>query len=257
MKLGAQVLPTYRAFSLEDLKEATKNFESSSYIGEGTAGKLYKGRLENGTFVAIRCLVLSRKHSIRNLKLRLDLLSKLRHPHLVCLLGHCIDGGADDCSVDRVFLVYEYVQNGNFRSHLSERSMEKVLKWQERLGVLIGIAKAVHFLHTGVIPGFYNNQLKSHNILLDEYLVAKVSDYGLSIITEEIHKNEARADGQRAIQSMSKASEGLCLEDDVYSFGLILLEALIGLRRSEKGGAFLPYEMEDMIIYHRLSFVDI
>ncbi|KAI0492705.1 hypothetical protein KFK09_026981 [Dendrobium nobile] len=242
MKLGAQVLPTYRAFSLEDLKEATKNFESSSYIGEGTAGKLYKGRLENGTFVAIRCLVLSRKHSIRNLKLRLDLLSKLRHPHLVCLLGHCIDGGADDCSVDRVFLVYEYVQNGNFRSHLS-RSMEKVLKWQERLGVLIGIAKAVHFLHTGVIPGFYNNQLKSHNILLDEYLVAKVSDYGLSIITEEIHKNEARADGQRAIQSMSKASEGLCLEDDVYSFGLILLEALIGLRRSEKGGAFLPYEM--------------
>lgn len=68
--------------------------------------------------------------------------------------------------------------------------MEKVLKWQERLGVLIGIAKAVHFLHTGVIPGFYNNQLKSHNILLDEYLVAKVSDYGLSIITEEIHKNE-------------------------------------------------------------------
>ncbi|XP_020592512.1 probable inactive leucine-rich repeat receptor-like protein kinase At3g03770 [Phalaenopsis equestris] len=243
MKFGPQVLPTYRAFSLEHLKEATKNFESSSYIGEGTAGKLYKGRLENGIFVAIRCLVLSRKHSIRNLKLRLDLLSKLRHPHLVCLLGHCIDCAADDSSVDRVFLVYEYVQNGNFRSHLSERDMEKVLKWHERLGVLIGIAKAVHFLHTGVIPGFYSNQLKSHNILLDEYLAAKVSDYGLTIITEEIHKTEARAEGQRAIQSKYIASEGLHLEDDVYSFGLILLEALLGLRRSEKGGAFLPYEM--------------
>lgn len=58
------------------------------------------------------------------------------------------------------------------------------------MAILIGIAKAVHFLHTGTIPGFYNNQLKTSNILLDEHLTAKVSDYGLSIITEEIYKHE-------------------------------------------------------------------
>ena len=82
--------------------------------------QLYKARLENGTYVAVRSLALFRKYSIRNLKLRLDLLSKLRHPHLVALLGHCIDdGGHDDSTVNRVFLIYEYVPNGDFRTHLS------------------------------------------------------------------------------------------------------------------------------------------
>ncbi|KAG0485878.1 hypothetical protein HPP92_009957 [Vanilla planifolia] len=242
MKLVTQVLPSYRAFSLEDLKEATKNFESSSYIGEGTAGKLYKGKLENGTYVAIRCIIFSKRYSIRNLKLRLDLLSKLRHPHLVCLLGNCIDE-TDDSNVDRVFLVYEYVPNGNFHAHLSECSMDGVLKWSDRLAAVIGIAKAVHFLHTGVIPGFFSNHLQTHNILFDEHFVAKLSDYGLFIITEEIQKNEARYDDQKTLQSKSKAPEE-DTEDDVYSFGLILLETLVGPSRVGKGQALFLNELE-------------
>lgn len=82
--------------------------------------QIYKGRLENGNQVAIRCLPLSKKYSIRNLKLRLDLLSKLQHPHLVYLLGHCLDGGGlEDYSLNKVYLVFEYVSNGSFRDHLS------------------------------------------------------------------------------------------------------------------------------------------
>ncbi|CAL9189507.1 unnamed protein product [Musa hybrid cultivar] len=240
-KLGTQVLPMYRAFSLEELKEATNNFEQSAYIGEGSTGKLYKGRIENGTFVAIRCLALFKRYSIRNLKLRLDLLSKLRHPHLVCLLGHCIDTAQDDSNVNRVFLIYEYVANGNLRTHLSECRLERALTWPDRLAILIGIAKAVHFLHTGTIPGFYNNQLKTSNILLDEHLTAKVSDYGLSIITEEIYKHEARAEGHK--QSRSPSLEMVNLEDDVYSFGLVLLEALMGPALSEQGADHCTKEL--------------
>lgn len=82
--------------------------------------QIYKGRLENGTLVAIRCLTVSRKYTIRNLKLRLDLLSKLRHPHLVCFMGHCIEGeGKDESGANNVYLIYEYVSNGNYRAHLS------------------------------------------------------------------------------------------------------------------------------------------
>lgn len=243
IKLGTQMLPTYRVFSVEELRDATINFERSSYMGEGSVGKLYKGRLENGTFVAIRCLALFKRYSIRNLKLRLDLLSKLRHPHLVCLLGHCIDGASDDSGVSRVFLVYEYVPNGSLHAHLSSRSPERVLKWADRLAVLTGIAKAVHFLHAGIIPGFFNNRLRTNNILLDEHCIAKVSDYGLSIITEEIYKNEARAEGKKSIQSKYPALEMVKIEDDVYSFGLILLEALVGPSISEIGEAFCLNEL--------------
>lgn len=92
------------------------SFDSFSHL----ISQLYRGRLENGTQVAIRCLPSSKKYSIRNLKLRLDLLAKLRHPHLVCLLGHCIDGGGQDhYTVNKVFLIYEFVPDGNFRTHLS------------------------------------------------------------------------------------------------------------------------------------------
>ncbi|KAJ6824797.1 putative F-box protein [Iris pallida] len=242
-KVGTQVLPTYRVFSLEELREATKDFDKSSFLGEGSVGKLYKGRLENGIFVAIRCLELYKRYSIRNLKLRLDLLSKLRHSHLVCLLGHCIDAASNDSDVNMVFLIYEYVPNGNLRAHLFEHSPERVLKWSDRLAVLTGIAKAVHFLHTGIIPGFFNNRLTSNNILLDEHRIVKVSDYGLSIISEEIYKNEGRDEGQKTVRSISPNLKTKDLEDDVYSFGLIILEALVGPSISEKGEEFFLNEL--------------
>ncbi|KAF9595676.1 hypothetical protein IFM89_002580 [Coptis chinensis] len=257
-KLGTQGIPVYRIFTVDELKEATANFDQSMFMGKGSIGEtkltlsnsfqIYKGRLENGTYVAIRCLALFKRYSIRNLKLRLDLLSKLRHPNLVCLLGHCIDGGEKDDS---------------------KSSPEKVLKWSERLAVSIGIAKAVHFLHTGMLPGFFNNQLKTKNILLDENGIAKLSDYGLSIITKEIDKIgvrlgdvQAKEEDRESCLALAKGAEPafyICLvlpiqpsaltvlqpflldlptlasikhmtklEDDVFSFGFILLEMLVG-----------------------------
>ncbi|KAD7479589.1 hypothetical protein E3N88_02725 [Mikania micrantha] len=223
-KLGTQVVPSCRVFSIEELTEATNNFSGSFFLGEGSIGKLYKGMLENGSYIVIRSLSLFKKYSIRNLKVRLDLLSKLRHPHLVGFLGYCIDGESlEDSTSSRVFLVHEYISNGNFRAHLSECSPDRILKWPDRLAVLIGIAKAVHFLHTGVIPASSSNRLRTNNILLDEHCIAKLSDYGLSIITEDLEQIE--------------------LADDVYDFGFILLEALVGPIVTGKGEAFLLNEM--------------
>ncbi|KAG2557434.1 probable inactive leucine-rich repeat receptor-like protein kinase At3g03770 isoform X1 [Panicum virgatum] len=241
VKLGTQIQPSYHIFSLEELKEATKSFEQSAFLGEGAIGKLYMGKLENGTLIAIRCLALHQRYSIRNLKLRLDLLAKLHHPNLVCLLGHCIDS-VDESSVKRVFLVYEYVPGETLSSYLSGSSPEKTLKWCGRLQVLIAIAKAVHFLHTGIIPGSLYNRLKSSSILLDEHLTAKLSDYGLSIITEEIYKHEV-VEGKRYLQNNVAAMEDS--EDDVYYFGCILLEVLMGPKLHRKGG---PFVLNDLVI---------
>ncbi|XWS51385.1 hypothetical protein CRYUN_Cryun12cG0172100 [Craigia yunnanensis] len=238
-KLGAQGLPACRSFTLEELKEATNNFDNSAFLGEGSYGKLFKGRLESGIQVAIRCLPTSRKYTTRNLKLRLDMLAKIRHPHLVCILGHCIEVRQDDCSVNRVFLVYEYISNGNFRSHLSENCPGEVLNWSERLAVLIGVCKAVHFLHTGVIPGFFHNRLKTNNILLNEHRMAKLGDYGLSIISEETGNYGAKGQDPKSWQ-MTR------LEDDVYSIGLILLESMIGPSIAAKKEATLRDELASL-----------
>lgn len=100
----------YYFFSLFNIMEQS----AYSYFWQ-----LYKGRLQTGLQVAVRCLP-SKGYSIRNLRLRLDLLSKLRHPNLVCLLGHCIDASVqDDLRFDRVFLVYEYVSYGDFQACIS------------------------------------------------------------------------------------------------------------------------------------------
>ncbi|KAL0342330.1 UNVERIFIED_CONTAM: putative inactive leucine-rich repeat receptor-like protein kinase [Sesamum calycinum] len=235
-KLGSQGTPAHRSFSLDELKAATNNFDKSTLMGEGSTGKIYKGRLEDGVQVAIRCLTVSRRYTIRNLKLRLDLLAKLRHPHLVCFLGHCIEIERKDVSgANKVYLIYEYVPNGNYRAHLSETNTEKVLRWSDRLAILIGIAKAVHFLHTGIIPGFYSNRLKANNILLNEHRMGKLSDYGLSVVAQEVDKDKEE-DGLKSWQMKS-------LEDDIYSFGFILVESLIGPSVHERKESFLLNEM--------------
>ncbi|XP_076901968.1 putative inactive leucine-rich repeat receptor-like protein kinase At3g03770 [Bidens hawaiensis] len=232
-KLGTEGIPVHRLFSFDELKDATDNFHRSTLIGEGSTGKIYKGKLENGTDIAIRHLTVSRKYTARNLKLRLDLLARLRHPNLVCLLGHCISNeGLNDSGSNKVHLVYEYVNNGNYKSLLETgNDPEKVLKWEDRLRILTGVAKAVHFLHTGLIPGFFNNKLKVNNILLNENGMAKLSDYGLSIIAEDIKQEE--------VCKMQMKN----LEDDVYSFGLILLESLVGPSVASRKDEFLMNQM--------------
>ncbi|KAJ0890457.1 putative protein kinase RLK-Pelle-LRR-VI-1 family [Helianthus annuus] len=235
-KLGTEGIPEHRLFSFEELKDATNNFHSSTLIGQGSTGKIYKGKLANGTDIAIRHLTVSKKYTIRNLKLRLDLLARLRHPNLVCLLGHCISNeGPNDSDSNKVYLIYEYMNNGNYNSLLSGNDPENVLKWEDRLRILTGVAKAVHFLHTGLIPGFFNNKLKANNILLNEYGMAKLSDYGLSIIAEDI-KQDTNGEGVESWQTKN-------LEDDVYSFGLILLESLVGPSAVCRKDEFLMNDM--------------
>ncbi|KAB1211772.1 hypothetical protein CJ030_MR6G025619 [Morella rubra] len=225
-KLGTQGAPVCRLFAFEELKEATNGFDSARFLGEGSMGKLYRGCLENGTSVAIRSLSLVKKCSTQNLRVRLDLLSKLHHPHLVGLLGHCIDAnGQDDSKGNKVFLVYEYVPNGNYRTHLSgssliqehiymyaENSAEQVLKW------------------------LFQHRLKTNNILLDDHRIAKLSDYGMSILIEEIEKSEVKGEGPKSCHQTNG-------QDDVYNFGLILLESLVGPVVTGKGEVFLQNEM--------------
>ncbi|KAF3588448.1 hypothetical protein F2Q69_00032467 [Brassica cretica] len=222
-------LPSYRTFSLEELEYATNNFESSAFMGEGSQGQIYRGRLKDGSFVAIRCLKMKKSCSTQNLMHHIELIAKLRHRHLVSVLGHCFECYLDDSTVSRMFFVFEYVPNGELRSWISDGHVGRLLTWEQRISVAIGVAKGIQFLHTGIVPGVYDNNLRITDVLLDNNLAAKISSYNLPLLVEGLGKvgQVVSRKGTPSIKDEDKV--------DIYDFGVILLELIVGRPLKAKG----------------------
>lgn len=225
MKLGALGLPPYRTYSLEEIEEATGNFDTSAFIGEGSHGQMYRGQLKNGSLLAIKCLKIKKSQSIQHFMHHIELISKLRHRHVVSALGHCFECYWDDSSVSRIFLVFEYVPNGTLRSWISGRRGRQSLTWSQRIGATIGLAKGIQFLHTGIVPGLYSNNLKITDILVDQNLVAKISSYSLPLLAEMVKEgSKMPSGGSKEIIARTKHQD----KTDIYDFGVILLEIISG-----------------------------
>nr|VDC81299.1 unnamed protein product [Brassica rapa] len=238
MKLGALGLPSYRTFSLEELEYATNNFESAAFMGEGSQGQIYRGRLKDGSLVAIRCLKMKKSCSTQNLMHHIELIAKLRHRHLVSVLGHCFECYLDDSTVSRMFFVFEYVPNGELRIWISDGHMGRLLTWEQRISIAIGVAKGIQFLHTGIVPGVYDNNLRITDVLLDNNLAAKISSYNLPLLVEGLGKvgqlvSRTFPKGTpRCVKSPSTKEED---KIDIYDFGVILLELIVGRPMRAKG----------------------
>ncbi|ERM93573.1 hypothetical protein AMTRI_Chr03g55930 [Amborella trichopoda] len=229
MSLSALGLPPYRNFSLEELEEATDNFHTSTFMGEGSHDQMYKGILSDGSVVAIRCLKLKQKYSPQTFLPHIELISKIRHRHLVSVLGHCIECYLDDSTVSRLLLIFEYVPYGTLRANVCERMGGEPLSWTQRLAAAIGVARGIEFLHTGVVPGLFDNDLKITNILLDQNHVAKISSYNLPVLANNM-KSELGAQGPGSGRKEFDISKREKRRDaaDVYNFGIILLEVIMG-----------------------------
>ncbi|KAL4586851.1 hypothetical protein LXL04_011496 [Taraxacum kok-saghyz] len=222
MRTAALGLPPYTVYTLEEIEEATNNFDSSNLVGEGSQAQLYKGSLTDGTIVLIKCLKLKQKNSTQSLKQHMEVISKLRHRHLVSVLGHCIVSYVDHPnSGSTVFIVLEYVSNGSLRDHLTDWRKKEILKWPHRMGITMGIARGIQFLHTGTQHGIFGNDLNIQSVLLDDNLVAKISSYNISLSSKV--GSESPLHGHDPSQRSTNPEK-----DDIYQFGVIILQLITG-----------------------------
>ncbi|KAK1303465.1 putative receptor-like protein kinase [Acorus calamus] len=213
--------------SLANVKHATNGFDKHLVIGSGGFGKVYKGVLRDGTRVAVKRAARGSEQGFREFRAEVHLLSRIRHRHLVSLVGYCEERA-------EMVLVYEFMENGTLKDHLhgsgGDAARARCMSWKQRLEVCIGSARGLHYLHTeSSSNAIIHRDVKSSNILLTEDYTAKVSDFGLS--------REGPLHGKDHVTTAVKGSFGyfdpeyfrtqrLTTKSDVYSFGVVLLEVL-------------------------------
>lgn len=209
-----------KIFSGKEMKKATNNFSRDRLLGVGGYGEVYKGILADGTVVAIKCAKLGNTKGTDQVLNEVRILCQVNHKSLVGLLGCCVE-------LEQPLMVYEYVPNGTLLDHL-EGLNRKPLSWTARLNIAHATAEGLAYLHFSAVPPIYHRDVKSSNILLDEKLNAKVSDFGLSRLahTDLSHISTCAQGTLGYLDPEYYRNYQLTDKSDVYSFGVVLLELL-------------------------------
>lgn len=232
---SSQHVDKTESFSLCELATATNNFSVVNKIGAGSFGSVYKGKLEDCRDVAIKRGDISTKKKFQDKEIAFDselaLLSRLHHKHLVRLIGFCEEN-------DERLLVYEYMSNGSLHDHLhdknnTEKSSSILNSWKMRIKIALGAARGIEYIHNYAVPPIIHRDIKSSNILLDSNWIARVSDFGLSLIwpgTEQEFMSTNAVGTVGYIDPEYYVLNVLTTKSDVYGLGVVLLELLTGKR---------------------------
>ncbi|KAE8056361.1 hypothetical protein FH972_013140 [Carpinus fangiana] len=219
-----------KAFTYREMAMATKKFNSSTEIGQGGYGKVYKGILADGTVIAIKRAQEESLQGEKEFLTEIELLSRLHHINLVSLIGYCDEAREQ-------MLVYEYMSNGTLWDHLSAKC-KAPLSFSMRLRIALGAAKGILYLHTEANPPIFHRDIKASNILLDSKYTAKVADFGLSRLapipdidgTKPTHISTLVKGTPGYVDPEYILTHKLTNKCDVYSLGVVFLELLTGMR---------------------------
>ncbi|KAK8627377.1 hypothetical protein V6N13_134989 [Hibiscus sabdariffa] len=207
--------------SVKEVYSATNNFNASNFIGQGIAGKVYKGLLSNGQYVAVKHII--NDGQMETFVREVRSLSHIKHPNLVALVGYCEN--KDEC-----FLVYELCHHGNLSEWLYGK--EKVLSWIQRLKIAIDSARGLWFLHTYPDGCIVHRDIKPTNILISDKFQAKLADFGLSKVMDigQSHVSSEVRGTFGYVDPEYRRNRHVNASGDVYSFGMVLLQLLSGQR---------------------------
>ncbi|KAL1215906.1 Cysteine-rich receptor-like protein kinase 34 [Cardamine amara subsp. amara] len=229
VQAGDEITRTHSVqFSFKKIEAATDKFSECNMIGQGGFGEVYRGKLSNGTEVAVKRLSKRSGQGEQEFKNEAVLLTKLQHRNLVRLLGFCLEG-------EEKILIYEFVTNKSLDYFLFDPEKQGELDWTKRYNIIGGIARGILYLHQDSRLTIIHRDLKASNILLDADMNPKIADFGMARIfgVDETQANTGRIVGTYGYMSPEYAMRGhFSMKSDVYSFGILILEIISGKKNS-------------------------
>ncbi|KAL4388925.1 hypothetical protein GQ457_09G004580 [Hibiscus cannabinus] len=216
------ISPRPNTFSYSELKAATEDFSPSQKLGEGGFGPVYKGTLSDGRVVAVKQLSVASNQGKEQFVTEIATISAVQHRNLVKLYGCCIGG-------NRRLLVYEYLVNKSLDQALWGKNVLH-LDWPTRFNICLSTARGLAYLHEESRPRIVHRDVKASNILLDEELCPKISDFGLAKLYDDKKTHvTTRAAGTIGYLAPEYAMRGHLTEKvDVFGFGVVILEIMSG-----------------------------
>ncbi|KAG2241357.1 hypothetical protein Bca52824_096660 [Brassica carinata] len=229
-------------FDLQELEIATDSFSEKNRLGHGGFGPVYKGLMPSGEEIAVKKLSLNSRQGSREFMNEVKLLLRIQHKNLVSLLGCCFHG-------PEKMLVYEYLPNRSLDYFLFDKLNPGLLDWSNRWRIIIGVARGLLYLHEEAPVRIIHRDIKASNILLDNDLNPKISDFGLARLFpgDGTHTNTFRISGTYGYMAPEYALHGLLsVKSDVFSFGVLVLEIVSGRKNQNPR---LGPEMADLLSY--------
>ncbi|XP_052108117.1 lysM domain receptor-like kinase 3 isoform X1 [Arachis duranensis] len=230
-------------FSYEELANATNNFSLAKKIGQGGFGEVYYGEL-NGERAAIKKMDMK---ASKEFLAELKVLTRVHHLNLVRLIGYCVEGS--------LFLVYEYIENGNLSQHLRNSDSEP-LPWSTRVQIALDSARGLEYIHEHTMPVYIHRDVKSENILLDRNFRGKVADFGLTKLIDVGNSSAPTANmaGTFGYMPPEYVYGSVSPKIDVYAFGVVLYELISAKEALMRSGGASGAELKGLVALFEEAF---